>query len=465
MNATPGATPGGTPDGPCATPGASPARPCATPGAGASARSSSLPGVGSDAALSAGARLALAMVCGLEPLAQAEIHRALHAQLHPEPVAGQWRVKNLGPLARMLDRWPDFMGRQPDPDEELWWDGKPWPGVPVIPREVYDQHRPPGAPDSRRLVQQLGGKESGGWLMVCRAAYGLLPDGRYLGCGRPRPMHRMLDGGKRGRPLWDPDRCAQAVRRCALDIGRVPSSSDYTRYQRAKARRLNDPDRLRFGLPTVQTVQNHLGPWPRVLRAARVQPEDLIAARKAWAPGSAQAKVHVQDTVIARLAALAELGLLRAGITARHRDRLVGLGALANEQGVRGLEKLTLAQAAQLAAALGGSLPWLLGEESVPGEPCPSDLTLDGEAVKQWLTKRGLQHTGVRTKLKLTLSQWRRALTGQHDLTVGQLRRLTDQLSVSPVLITAASAGQEAGAALGDIALCCEVSAITLSSR
>ena len=107
-----------------------------------------------------------AMIAVLPENAAAEIARALHANLNAPPTAADYRVKELGFLARLLDE-------KPQPPDRL----------PYIARKLYEARRATDAafaPPAARLQERFGS-----WSRACHAAWGLLEDGRCWAPGDP----------------------------------------------------------------------------------------------------------------------------------------------------------------------------------------------------------------------------------------------------------------------------------------
>jgi hypothetical protein len=157
-----------------------------------------------------------AMIAELPQAAVIEIARALHARLHPGPTAANRRVKELGFLGQLLNEVP-----QP-PDR-----------LPHISRQLYDSRREASGfkgPASTGLTERYGS-----WSVACRAAWGLLEDGRTIGAN-PWPRPRRSSSYRR-------DEAESSVLRCAAAIGRTPSSADYHQWiiaRRSRARGRGD---------------------------------------------------------------------------------------------------------------------------------------------------------------------------------------------------------------------------------
>ncbi len=95
-----------------------------------------------------------------------ELDRVLTATLYPTPTSAQSRISNLAALAEVLE-------------SSLAVHLPHHPVAPVqIGQDTYDRVRSAGAPSSATLTELYGGGANGGWYRACRAAWGLLPDGR-----------------------------------------------------------------------------------------------------------------------------------------------------------------------------------------------------------------------------------------------------------------------------------------------
>jgi hypothetical protein len=151
-----------------------------------------------------------------------EVGRALHARLNAPPTPAERRVAELRYLTRLLEERPQYPERPP-----------------YVPRTVYDERRAseaPDAPPSARLTERYGS-----WARACRAAWGLLSDGRYFGKAQPWPRPP-------GRPAnFTVEEAVASVQECATALGRIPSSHEYTLWvvnRRARARASGEPCRI-----------------------------------------------------------------------------------------------------------------------------------------------------------------------------------------------------------------------------
>jgi hypothetical protein len=150
----------------------------------------------------------IAILNATEPAGLTELERVLRARLAPPSTAAERRVAELGPLARMLEA------------EGV----RHWLGFRVVDRQDYDARRPADAPVSHTLVLRFHT-----WAEVCRAADGLLDDGRYRGAGRPWPQRRGITP-----PRYTEDDCLDGIRVCRRELGREPSSNEYALWCRAR---------------------------------------------------------------------------------------------------------------------------------------------------------------------------------------------------------------------------------------
>jgi hypothetical protein len=123
-------------------------------------------------------------------------------------------------------------------------------GYPIIKRRLFDELRPDETPLSARLVEEFGS-----WKAVCRAAYGLQPEGHAIYPGQPWAGTRR---GSRRPPNFTLEEVFAALRLCREELGREPSSSDYAWWSSEKrliARRSGQRARI----PSMRTVYRLLG--------------------------------------------------------------------------------------------------------------------------------------------------------------------------------------------------------------
>lgn len=215
------------------------------------------------------------MLDTLSPSARAELARALQLSLHRESPTVERRLRELGPLAAMLNA--EAIARQiaPRPRQgTAWYDEltrAPGGGLrdafPVVPANVYDQQRPAGALSSEQITAMFGGS----WRFACRSVWGLQPDGRYAGPGQP------WDNAVRGRPRhrYTDDECLDAIRACARRFRRAPTSNLYIAWSNAERRRARLSGAQPSRLPTYESFRQRWGGWPKALAAAALRPVDL----------------------------------------------------------------------------------------------------------------------------------------------------------------------------------------------
>ena len=169
-----------------------------------------------------------AMLEALSASALTELERALSLALTETETAAERRWRKLGFLAGLLEfELPSLLG------------------YPIIERQRYDELRPNSAPLSARLVEEFGS-----WRAVCRAAYGLQPEGHAIYTGRPWVSTRR---GSRRPPNFTIEEVVAAVQLCRKELERDPSSSDYTRWSSEKRRVARETGRS-VRIPSMRTV-------------------------------------------------------------------------------------------------------------------------------------------------------------------------------------------------------------------
>lgn len=380
--------------------------------------------------------LVMTMISALSPLGQAEAERALTLHLRRLPEKWEQRVGELFFLSQLVEqhgRRPATAGRDlprgmlrrrargiaaaDDPalpalrDRHAAADG--WPGVPTVSRDFYDERRPDGITTSQRLVERYGS-----WLGACRAAYGLQPDGRHTGPGRSWARPAILDNGRR---LYTVNDCLAAIRACATALQRLPTTTDYVSWRAARLSARPTADRRRLGLPTIDTINAHCGPWRDAISKARIDPDELAAARASRVPSTAAPPTPPGTTAEARLLALSPADLAELGITAERRDKLAQ----------RGCGTMPLREAVTFARVLDGSLDWLAGRSADPNTAPPASLMLDRAVVGALRAKKGLSEESLRGRLRLPLGRWRRMLNGSADPALDELAKLADLLGTT----------------------------------
>jgi hypothetical protein len=198
------------------------------------------------AAAKSGLRPLLAMADGLDDGGLAELGRAIKLTLNPPTTPTEHRVAELGFLASLLNNIPPKHGLS----------------FAVVQRKEYDQLRPATATSSAILVKRYGS-----WNSACYAAYGLEPDGRWTGPGRPWPSSR----GYPAEKGYTREEVLGALRQCNRELGRRPTANVFARWGREKrqeARRRGMSARL----PSVRVVYRYYpssrGGWRTALRDA-----------------------------------------------------------------------------------------------------------------------------------------------------------------------------------------------------
>ena len=342
-------------------------------------------------------------VVGLREL---EAALTLHLQDAP-PTAAEKRTLELGFLAELLDTLTA-------PSATAAEGGDDWPTVrqhPIIPRNLYDERRPPTAPHSHRLVELFGN-----WPKACRAAHGLLPDGRTLGAGRPwsQPWGE--------QPTSTQDEVLDALRACARAVLRTPTTTDYYEWCRAERRRLTAAGSRRR-VPTLPVIYRRYGGWDEAIAAAAITDRYLAAAHERSGP-SGQTAIGGPRQALADLAA-DEFAAL--GFDDEERGRLV-------EEGFRGV---ALQRATGIAHALGGSLDWLAERTREPGQPAAPGVAFNAARFKELRRARALPEATVRRAVGLPLGPYRSLLNGSWAPTLGVVVELADLLGTDTAQLVA----------------------------
>jgi hypothetical protein len=340
----------------------------------------------------------LAMLGALERPGLAELERALAERLNLRLTAAKRRVAELGVLAELLNVLPlDQAGRPP-----------------TISRDAYDAAAEKrGATDSKRLVERYGS-----WRHACRSAYGLLPDGRYVGQGTP--WSQPLRGQPRMLPYTQQE-VRDAIRVCGLELGRPPSSHDYHCWNREKRRRLR-----RAGVQPHRGGGHRQPRIPNINVIYRFYPEGdnrwLLAARDA-ALTEVEIATARAEILLGKIGADPQpSGPLEAFATLTG-DELTALGISAEEAkcvAKHGFGAFTLPRAVALANKLGGSLDWLAGRALDQGGPA-SIVRFDGEQFRQLARERKRTEKEIREQLGLQLGPYRRILNGTDQPTLAEL--------------------------------------------
>lgn len=333
----------------------------------------------------------IAMLEVLEREALAELEHALSLRLEPGPTAAERRWAELGALAMLLNALP------PEPEGR----------TPRLAREVYERHRmvhAPDAPDHRTLVVRYGS-----WAGACRAAHGLLPDGRYLGVGKPWASPSR---GRAKTPAYSADELYEAIRRCALEIGRIPTSHDYHRWSLEKKHRARQTG-AQLRIPDIKVLYriypNGENRWQLALVDARLNEVEVARARARKLLGVACRELPNEP--MSRLRLLAESALTNAGFSLDDRGELERAG----------VGWLPLSRAAVLAELLGGSLDWLVERSLEPGSAPARNSVFASGTFSALLTANKVSPKQVREQLDLPSGPFRDLVGGKREPIVAEL--------------------------------------------
>lgn len=322
-----------------------------------------------------------AMITTLEPLALAELERALRLTLSPPETPAERRVAELGLLARLLDEHPDARRRQ------------------FVARSLYDERRHADAsksPDSKRLVERYGS-----WQRLCRAPSSIRPDGRLHG------KHLAYNNETRGRRRTSPytrDEAQKAIPRCALELGRVPSSTVYQRWVTDVKRASRKAGVELPRLPDLRTVYRFYKQWKRAIAAAQITAAEVAHARVERVLRLAHLEVLPAGPLEA-FAAADPKALAQIGIDSTRRTYLTTFG----------LTQLSLSEALKVSRLLGGSLDWLGGIDPARGGPPQDSLVFDPTTINTLLEQADINVTELRRRLELSLGSWRRLRNGKRE--------------------------------------------------
>jgi hypothetical protein len=342
-----------------------------------------------------------------------ELENALGALMKgPAPTSAEQRVAELSALSQLLESElaVRYAGHRIAPVQ--------------VSQRAYDATRPPGAPTAETLIKRHGGEKKDGWSWACRAAWGLLPDGRKTkpGCG----WASGLRGRKRG-PRSDRDLVIRSIRECAFELLRRPSSNVYIEWLAAHRRRADsgpgggrasNPHR-RASIPAV--YQQFPRGWTSALAAADITDAELadaraklLAQRSPAAASAAAARAAASTpTPAQRLAGLDAEQLASLGLDERTRERLLR----------KGFGELRVKQAAALAHALRGSMEWLVGADIDPGEPADPSTRFDPDALRAAAKRSDIKLEALRAKARLDVSGWRAVMTRKREPTLAQVQR------------------------------------------
>jgi hypothetical protein len=336
----------------------------------------------------------IAMLETLEPLALAELERALRLRLDPPETAAERRVAELGFLATLLAELPPAVGLR---------------ALPQLERQVYVHRQPleaPDAPDARRLVERYGS-----WLRVCRAAYGLLPDGRTRGEAAP---YSNQSRGRKRVSKYTREEVVEAIRQCANDLGRVPSSNGYQHWGFELKRAARQRGEKLPRIPDIKIVYRFYpkgdNRWRLAVADAQLNEAELAVAR-------------VQRVLrLAHVEALPAAPLELFDQTPIKALESIGIDANRKKTLARdGFGLLTLAQATELARLLGGSLDWLGGISLDRGTAPPGGAVFGLAQLDRAQAELGLTVKELRERLEMTLSAWTQLKNGKREPFVYEL--------------------------------------------
>ena len=375
------------------------------------------------------AAVVISMIDALPGRDRQQISQALHAQLNPGPSAVEQRVRELLPLAAMLDEQgqqdgialPVTRGRATwRPTEAGEAKSIAVERFPVVEQLLYDQRRPAGAPSGEQLARRFGT-----WVLACRAVWGLQADGRYSGLGRPWATGTR---GKKRTARYTRAEALAAIRKCALAYGRRPTSNLYITWsagRRAHARACASPPPR---LPAYKHYHETYGGWPQALALAAISDSELAQARADRSePGP---DIPEDRTPAGRLRAADVERLAAAGVRPRDVTQMLK----------RGFGEIDLVRGVVLARVLGGSVAWLAGADPDPGDIPDTDLVLDVAAVRQRRGECKLPEQAIRDHIGLTANDWRRLLDRRDQPRLRELIELAGLLGVRPdYLLTPAS--------------------------
>ena len=359
----------------------------------------------------------LAMAERVTPMGQVELERLLAARLQaPPPTPAEARVAELSALATLLE-------------SGLAVSLPHHPIAPVqVPQKDYDATRPPTAPPAETLVARYGGAAKDGWAWACRAAWGLLPDGRKRkpGLGWAHPQR-----GKRRVPRSGRDHVIASIRTCAFALLRRPSSNMYILWRKNSRRTrssgggrrnnsLAKPDRP-AGMKAV--YRRFPRGWASALAAANITDSELLAERRrllaaARGPHLTNAEAPGVREEVGNLTA-EQLASLR--LTPKLQERLTR----------KGCEELALSIALGLAHELDGSLDWLAERDDGRGKPPPAHARFSPTAVREQARQAGVLLTALAACAGLDTSGWRALMVCKREPTLGQLAEMAALLRVS----------------------------------
>lgn len=346
----------------------------------------------------------VAMLETLDALALAELERALRLRLTPAFTAAQRRVEELGFLARLLDELPAPTRSN---------------GIPQLHRAVYESRQPleaPDAPTAKTLVAHHGS-----WQRVCRAAFGLLPDGRTRAKVSPWAS---ATRGKPRTPKYTREHVRAAIRSCAEALGRLPDASAYQRWSTETKRLARERGAEIPRLPSLRVIYRHYpkgeNRWRLAIADAALTDGDIARAR-------AERVLRLPSVV-----AFPEMAEIAFADADPSQLAAIGINERRRKQTVRhGVGVLTLPEAIAVAQLLDGSLDWLAGLDVERGAAPADDARLDVAAVKTLQEKAGIETAALRQRIGLPLGRWRRLMAGNDEPDLGDVISFASTLGCS----------------------------------
>jgi alkylated DNA repair dioxygenase AlkB len=180
----------------------------------------------------------LAMVNHLDQGPLAELEAVLSVHLAPLVDLAEERRSSLGYLSEIL----------PEPQGQRVW----------VPRKRYEESKPEGALTSETLV-----KRHGSWAEACQAAAAL--KGSDLG---RRPWSNPARGRRQPRK-YTAEEVLRAVKKCAVSLGRFPTSRIYYDWVSRERRRARESGAPPPRLPLQASVERHFPGWGALIQAYR----------------------------------------------------------------------------------------------------------------------------------------------------------------------------------------------------
>ena len=312
------------------------------------------------------------MLDELDGPALAELEQALRGRLAPEAeTPAERRGRRLGFLAMLIEQ----------------------SGLARPSRVDYDRLRPANAPTGQELTAEFGL-----WSRACRAADGVLPDGRI---NRPSGDHHPRTPGARVKTLaYAREEILTAIRRCALATGRVPTSGAYERWREREVGKAK-----RFGkrvprLPSLGTIARTFPRWRLAITAAAIDARDLEDARTGRLPRLER----------------------RPAKLSAHELEAIGARQLLTRKGAvdkNAVEQLSLSEALTLCRELDCSLEYLLG--SGDRGRAPTGTRFAYETWKERLAGSGVGERELLNRIRMPSGHYRHLLRGQLEPTLAQL--------------------------------------------